>query len=392
MPRTAKPADPAPESPPAEAPVKMILLGKADNGHTTATEVTDPKDFCLPDQKAQADHFVESPKKVAAEVEGEALLRQPAQPTVNAQAVHAPTELVLTGGPQAFANLPREAYDNLKAINASLLKEVHSKTELHGWLAYRDPDREEQEDKAAFRIGHLVHMGLLEPELMETVVVCSLGAATKGFAEASAKAAADGRLIAQEKEHAKALKLIAAVLKHPALGPVFQSQDPAVMATFRSLNELTLVWPDPLTKSLCKARIDAVRFMRNALITFDLKTAADADPEGFGKDAANFGYLIQGSFYNDAVFYCKQAIAELMGMNPAALIGCEQVFEFIAMEKATPMPGLIGRYFMDAEQIEIGRRLYRDALNRVAAAQSMNYWPGYSTAAVPLALPGWYRP
>jgi hypothetical protein len=73
----------------------------------------------------------------------------------------------LTGAPQVFSGLPREAYDALPGWNASLLKVVLSKSPAHAWSEFINPDREITEDAGQFLIGNLFHCRLLEPELFD---------------------------------------------------------------------------------------------------------------------------------------------------------------------------------------------------------------------------------
>jgi hypothetical protein len=159
---------------------------------------------------------------------------------------------------------------------------------------------------------------------------------------------------------------------------------------FRHLNELTLTWFDPITGHRCKVRIDGLRFNGRELLALDLKSAADAGPEPFGKSAAGFGYILQGAFYSDAVDHCRAPICKLLGLPAGALDDVPIVFEFIAIEKETPAPQFIGRYYLTEDQQLLGRLLYRQALDQVAAAQTLDYWPGYDTAPLPLQLPAWY--
>lgn len=299
---------------------------------------------------------------------------------------------MLTPEPQAFAGAPRGWYDNLQAVNSSMLKVLHQGPPLRAYLQFLDPDREPQDDAPHFRIGTMVHMGLLEPEELERVQTCTMGPTTKGFKEAKAAAEADGLMLVQEKEKDAAEKLVAAVAGHAVLGPLFHPEQPDHRTLFRKLNELTLTWLDPVTRVRCKARLDAIRAIQGMLWVLDLKTTADATPGDFGKSVANYSYLIQGAFYADALFHCRAQVAELVGVDPASWIGVPIGFEFIAIDKGTPCSSMVGRYWMEESHFEMGRHLYRDALNTAAACMSTGYWPGLSTAAQPLALPRWYRP
>ena len=331
--------------------------------------------------------------------------------------VPAPLHPPLTTEPQAFACLPRESYDAIEGINSSLLKEVSERTEFHGWAAYRDPNREQRPDTPAFRIGSLCHLLLLEPEEFDRRYIVPPTDAPRrptskqleqptarpgtkahdAWLEANDREAwwvefdqqAADRLPVDPSELEKAQALVDALLSHSALGFHFRHPDPEVMARYRRLNELTITWIDPDTGRRCKARLDALRLQRTALLLLDVKSAADADPRGFGRAAANYGYLIQGAFYLDGLATCLEAVAELLGFEPGSLHHLPLNLEFIAMEKEKPRSELIGRYFLTDDHLEAGRRLYRDALQRVALAETTGYWPGYSTCAQPRELPPW---
>lgn len=324
-----------------------------------------------------------------------------------------PPPLVLTDEPQALAMLPREAYDNLPAWNASLLKLALQRTPAHAWAAYRDPNRPPQAPSPQMLIGSALHAMLLEPDDWQEQFTAIPEDAPKRPTEKQLTDGADSRpgtkaRQAYEDAHQRlqwwqkfdsrcanatvlatadfnlALQLRAAVEAHPGLGPLFRPEH-------RRLNELTLTWFDPVTGHRCKVRLDGLRFTGSELRVLDLKSAADAGPDPFGKSAAGFGYVLQGSFYIDGVDACRNAIAALLGLPPGGLDGVPIVFEFVAIEKEKPAPEFIGRYFMTEPQVDLGRRLYRKALEMVASAQSLDYWPGYDTAPVPLTLPAWYE-
>lgn len=321
--------------------------------------------------------------------------------------------LQLTDEPQALPLLPREAYDDLPAWNASLLKLALHRTPAHAWAAYRDPNRPPQLTTPQFLIGSALHAMLLEPEAWQqqfitipadapkrpTETQLTTGESSKpgtkardGWEDAWARKrwwdefdarTADSTVLAAG-DFDTALALRDAVLAHPGLAPLFRPEH-------RELNELTLTWFDAASGHRCKARIDALRWNGSELRVLDLKSAADAGPDPFGKSAAGFGYVLQGSFYTDAVDQCRDAICTLLGLPAGALDGIPIVFEFVAIEKEQPAPEFIGRYFMTDEQLDLGRRLYRRALDQVVAAQTLDYWPGYDTAPLPLALPAWFE-
>lgn len=331
--------------------------------------------------------------------------------------------LILGNHPQAFAGLPREAYDALPGLNASLLKVALSKSPAHAWAAFLDPNREREEEANQFLIGNLFHCRLLEPELFDQRYISfpedapkrptakqleppktTMNRATKAYAaweEAQARKAwwdefmkaHPGATDAQNvsaKDLALGDALADAVLSHPVLGPRFDNTPQN-----RAGNELTLTWKDPITNVRCKARLDAVRFLGDRLWIGDLKSALDAGPgpDHFGKAAANFNYCLSAAWYLDAAFYCRAAIEELFGLPEGALITVGREFEFIAVEKAHPRPEFVGRYILTEEQAAIGRQMARRSLEICMQAEASGWWAGYDSAAQPLELPpyAWRR-
>jgi hypothetical protein len=331
----------------------------------------------------------------------------------------------LTGAPQVFSGLPREAYDQLPGWNASLLKVTIGQTEAHAWSEFINPDREISEDAGQFLIGNLFHCRLLEPELFDQRYLVlpadapkrptakqlegpkprkdgTINKDTATYANWQDAVARGGWWKTFLAEHpgaetaqsvsAKDLQLgdalAGAVLNHPVLAPRF-----ADTPQNRAGNELTLTWCDTLTGARCKARLDAVRFLGDRLWIGDLKSAMDAGPgpDHFGRAAASFDYCLSAAWYRDAAQFCRAEIEALLGLPEGALIlapnGYE--FEFIAVEKAHPRPEFIGRYILSDEQAELGRRMARRALNMVVQAEASGWWPGYDSAAKPLELPGY---
>ena len=343
----------------------------------------------------------------------------------------------LTGAPQVFSGLPREAYDQLPGWNASLLKVALGKSPAHAWSEFINPDREISEDAGQFLIGNLFHCRLLEPELFDQrYLVLPADAPTRptakqlegpkprknGTINKNTKTYADWEdavtreqwwqefdvkhllngheLASAEAPTRKAVQLVdakdlrlgdalaSAVLAHPVLAPRF-----ADTPQNRAGNELTLTWRDPHTGARCKARLDLVRFLGDRLWIGDLKSAMDAGPgpDHFGKAAGNYDYCLSAAWYRDAAQVCRAGIEKALGLPEGALIlapnGYE--FEFIAVEKAHPRPEFIGRYILSDEQAEMGRRMARRALNMAVQAEASGWWPGYDSAAKPLELPGY---
>lgn len=322
----------------------------------------------------------------------------------------------LTDQPQAFALLPRQAYDELPAWNASLLKEVWDYSEAHAWTKFLDPHREEPEELERFLVGNLMHCRLLEPEEWDNrYVIIPDDAPSKPTAKQLEKVEpktqaskayeewqdiqarkawwdqfehnSKGKQIVGAKQKSIGDSLASAVSTHPALGSLF-----AITSQNRQLNELTLTWIDFKTGVRCKGRIDALRLLPRCLWIGDLKSSQDArpGPNGFGRSAASFHYDLSAAFYSDGVFFCRKPLEELLGLPDGALIAVPIEFELIAIEKARPRADFVSRHLLTEEQLDLGRQKARRCLDRVVQAQASGWWPGYSTAAQPLQMPAYY--
>lgn len=323
----------------------------------------------------------------------------------------APAALELIDGPQVFMGLDRELYDGITAWNGSLLKIAVRRTPAHAWAAYRDPLAPARGDSAAFRIGSMTHEAILEPDRFAAEYVVLPEDAPKRPTERQLAEGADskpgtkirqawedaqarqqwweqfdkqhqGAEVVSAAEHAMVLQLRDAVIQHPGLQAAFHPE-------LQHLNELTITWLDPVSGHRCKARIDALRITSQAIRVYELKSAADAGPEPFGRSVVSYDYLLSAAFYADGVDHCRDAISAALGIDERALLGLPVVVEYVVAEKEYPF--LVARYELQQDQLEIGRALYEQGLQKVVAAEELGYWPGYDQGAVPLELPAWFQ-
>ena len=389
-------------------------------------------------------------------------------------------KIELTDDPQAFADLPREAYDQLPSYNYSLLKVIWSYCPFKAWLEFRDPNKPEREQKDHFLHGNLHHCLLLEPEKYQSryaiipedapkrpteaqlVKLAGVDIGNLGIIPADmpkrptlkqseahqpkneTSAAYEKWLDVQERakkwaeweginpgkqpvteEQAAELTAIgkaaefwaqfdvenagkelisvtdsgfgaalaASVLNHPRFGPLF-----ADAPENRRGNELTLTYIHPTLGVRIKARIDALRLLTSPYLRLwigDLKGTKDARPgaQGFGKEVANFGYLMQAAFYHDAVFHCCAAIERILLLSEGSLVTVPLEFEFIACEKAIPLPEFVsGHTISDTthpREMSLGRQAAHAALQQAIDCDASGYWPGYDVAAQSLEMPEW---
>lgn len=123
--------------------------------------------------------------------------------------------------------------------------------------------------------------------------------------------------------------------------------------------EVCIVWIDPVTEILCKARLDVYR--PDTCQIADLKTCEDASEDGFSRTIGDLGYDIQAAFYLDAA---TSIAGEL-----------HDDFIFIAQEKTPPYVAAAWRLHQDA--IGLGRHRYRKLLADYKWCRDNNLWPGY---------------
>lgn len=125
------------------------------------------------------------------------------------------------------------------------------------------------------------------------------------------------------------------------------------------IRENAILWTDKRTGLPLKAKLDLIP--RDVDYLVDIKTAADATPEGFRKSAFDHGYWIQAEFY-------RLAVAQI---SPKRLHRTERVatrMEFWTFEKTGACDW--AKYSISADNImaDNARTSIRQALNRIAAA------------------------
>lgn len=151
-----------------------------------------------------------------------------------------------------------------------------------------------------------------------------------------------------------------AVLKDPVAAPFVTE----------GWNEYTINWRDALTGIDCRGRVDHV----NGTLS-DLKTTRSL--VSFERDIARFGYHAQLAWYLDGL---HAANAQTTG-QPV----------LVAVESQPPYDVLVLRF--DDDDIAVGRRVYRQYLDRLAECRASGEWPGVGGGAVRrVVLPPWAGP
>ncbi len=259
--------------------------------------------------------------------------------------------------PGIYHDMPFAEYLQIDAVNNSILKILANKSPAHAKWEMDHP----RESTEAMNKGSQLHTLVLEEELFQNhyAVIPKVDRRFKqGKADwANFEQENEGRELVTDVEHAALCQMRDNLLNHPAAGVYFREGKP----------EEVIVWIDPRTGLICKARID---YLRGAVLC-DLKSTKDANPVAFSKDIANFQYDQQAAFYHDG-------FAELMG-GPLS-------FVFVAAEKTPPFA--VACYEAHELLIESGRMAYRPALDMYGRCSKADIWPAYPEPEM-INVPDW---
>lgn len=119
-----------------------------------------------------------------------------------------------------------------------------------------------------------------------------------------------------------------------------------------------VIYPEP-TGMFCKARIDSWRPADG--IWADVKTSADASPEGFARACFNYRYHVQAGFYTDG--------GAVHGVDPAH-------FAYIVVENTPPYVCQVYRA-VDVS-LDLGRILYSRNMETLHRCQKSGLYHGYA--------------
>lgn len=283
--------------------------------------------------------------------------------------------------PGVYPSMPAAVYHGLDAAsNSRLSRLLRSPAHLKAYLA------EPQKDTAALRIGRAVHSAILEPDDFDASFTtagrcealkkdgdrCSNGGTAFhsnlgwlcGIHTKGVPADFDQRrIVLSPADHVVCLGIRDSVFKHPAARIILAQLSEA---------ELSVVWRDPETDVLCRARWDGYAPEVAGGLIVDVKSAKDARGREFARSSFEHGYHRQGAHYlNGAVVH------EL----PV------QHYVNIAVEKEPPYAVAVYRHTED--MIAAGRFQLRSLLASYAECLERDEWPAYSDDIQDISLPEW---
>lgn len=222
------------------------------------------------------------------------------------------------------------------------------------------------ETKRQFDLGHAVHTWALGNG-PAVVLFPGTGANPEAWQKVDDKAdiaalRAEGKVPLRPSDYAAAKAMVAAIKAHPIARVLLLAGQP----------EKTLIWRDPATGVLCRAKADWLR--ADGIV--DLKTAEAADADALSKASHNHGYAIQAPFY-------------LRGFRHH-FPGREPFFVHIAVEKQPPH--LVHVVQLTERALTWGDRQVSQALEIYRDCTTSGEWPGYPLDEITdIDLPTWVR-
>lgn len=277
--------------------------------------------------------------------------------------------------PGIYYDLPMEEYKKIPAVHKSEFQHI-----LKSGKHYQYFLEHGEEEKQQMVFGNLVDTLLFEPDLLKSrysiipeeyddgkghvkpwnwnATVC------KQWREDNFNENPSVSFI-KTLEYEQAQSIVEAIQNHPMAREWLSG----------AKYQVSCVWVDPETGLLCKSRMDAYRESERIV---DLKVTNNPLPGAFARIAANFKYHCQGAFYHDGLILATCGSLDDLPSIP---------FSFVVVEESPPYE--VVTYTLGIQSFEVGRIVYRQALNNVSEWRENDEYPGYSNVDEELELPGW---
>ena len=263
------------------------------------------------------------------------------------------------------SNVSFTDYQAIDAVNNSTLKDwAYTAAEA------REAGLHPRQPSAAFRTGDACHVAVLEPKRFQREFARAPKFDLRTIKGKAAKAQWEEShpdlVSLSREEYDMACGMRDSVWSHPLASELLKGQ---------GQNEVTVIWIDPETGLLCKARLDRLTPWRGWSVVIDLKTCKqhEASVELFPKVIGQFHYQQQAAFYGD-------------GLN--VLAPYDRRFVFLAVEKVPPY--LVACHELDDSDIIEGRARYRAALTKLAEAKRTGEYPGYPCGIEGVTIPAYF--
>lgn len=272
-----------------------------------------------------------------------------------------------------FGDMSNKQYHATPAISASWLKML-DKSPYHLWHHYISKDRQQQQPTPAMLLGSLTHTLVLETEKLESEYVI--------VPEGIDKRSKDGKMFFAEIEASGKVPVKQADFDHCLSMAKAMNANPGFIELRRHEheNERTFFWDDDETGLHCKMRPDTLvhpcSSYPNGVVT-DVKTTADASPQGFARQFFALGYHIQAA--HNAIGFMKA-----FGTDEPPM------FIFECVEKDAPH--VTQCYRVPVDVMEYGMRVVAELMDTAAGCFEHDAWPGYTQEVfAELSVPAWIR-
>jgi exodeoxyribonuclease VIII len=262
---------------------------------------------------------------------------------------------------QLILDMPFETYCALDAINSHGLMDI-----LRSPAYFQSRRVGFDHETKALAFGRLVHAALLEPERFRKnyIVLPKFNRRSNAgkLAHKEFLDALDPQQIVVPEDDVDPLVIMAErATKHPILRGLMQD----------GMREATLLWTDPETGELCKARFD---FITSDGIIVDLKTCLDARHDAFERQVRQYRYDMQAAHYTNGATIC--------GLQKHAQ------FFWCAAEKEPPYDMRL--HEADETSLVPGSESCSVAMKIYSRCRATGEWPGYPPEAKPLVIDDWY--
>jgi hypothetical protein len=270
--------------------------------------------------------------------------------------------------PGIHAGIGEDDYNRLPGARSTVLRKLAQTTPLH----CRYYEQFGDDGSVAKDGGYLLHMATLEPDRFDKVVGVlpdfgDLRSSTNRAKRDAFTAEHPEMHWVKPEDHAQLKLMREAIYDHPIAQYLLTSSGGC---------EVTALWTDPETGMACKARYDrVVANFENVVCLADLKRARDASPRGFNRAVADYRLDIQAAHY-------------LAGMDE---IYGEALRRFVFLAVEPTRPHAVATYEISGDELAIGRRDWRAALNQYAECSDSNVWRGYFDGITQVRLPAWIR-
>lgn len=267
--------------------------------------------------------------------------------------------------PGIHRGLSNEAYQASAGLSSTQLRRLLKSPMHYQRMLGAQASGVPAKSSAAMLNGTLVHCALLEPAEFDKRYavgpdISKNSNAWKDYAKACAEA---GLAIIDADSKARAFEQAKSLRALPDVAELLGDGAP----------ELSAYWHED--NVLCRCRPDWVTPVAHGAqsLLLDVKTTADASPEGFAISAWKFGYHIQQAHYCEG--WQVASGKPVAGMLFAVV---ESEFPFVAMT-----------YVLSDAFAVMGLRQRARAMALYSACSAANEWPGYGSGVLTLHPPAW---